>query len=210
MDLFAAWIGLCRHLGARGDVAASGALLLGAYAAEHRTYHDLHHLTEVLDHIDELAPAAKQPDFVRMAAWFHDAVYETGEGAAGDNEVRSAELATRTLTSLRVKDEAVFEVSRLVLLTATHDPEPDDANGAVLCDADLAVLARDPAAYADYAGAIRREYAHVPDELFRRGRAAILRGLLEQPVLFRTQLGADRWEAEARANVSAELRELEA
>ena len=96
-----------------------------------------------------------------------------------------------------------------MLLTATHDPEPGDANGAVLCDADLAVLARDPAGYADYAAAIRREYAHVPDELFRRGRAAILRGLLEQPALFRTPSAVNRWEAEARANVAAELRDLE-
>ena len=94
MDLFAAWMGVCRHVGAHGDVAGSGALLLGAYAAEQRAYHDLHHLTEVLEHVDELAAEATQPDLVRLAAWFHDAVYETGEGAVADNEERSAELAT--------------------------------------------------------------------------------------------------------------------
>ena len=36
--------------------------------------------------------------------------------------------------------------------------EPGDANGAVLCDADLAVLASPPEAYAAYASAVREEY----------------------------------------------------
>lgn len=213
MDLFAAWTQTCRAVAAKGDVAKAGARLLGAYGSKDRAYHDLRHLAEVLEHVDELAAEATEPDLVRLAAWFHDAVYATA-GSAPDryatNEERSAELATTTLRSLRVVKDSVAEVARLVLLTAGHDPEPDDANGAVLCDADLAVLARDPAGYADYIAAIRAEYAHVPDDLFRTGRAAILRGLVDQPVLFRTPSGRERWEAEARANVAAELRALAA
>lgn len=219
MDLFAAWTQVALAVGARGDVAGAGARLLGAYGSPERAYHDLRHLTEVLERVDELAGAATDPDLVRLAAWFHDAVYDTSSdhaigsddaSSAAGNEELSAELAERTLLGLRVDPDAAAEVARLVRLTAAHDPDPLDANGCVLCDADLAVLARDPAGYLGYVAAVRREYAHVPDELFRRGRAAILRGLLAEPVLFRTPLAHDRWEATARANVTAELSTLEA
>ena len=218
MDLFAAWTRVALAVGARGDVAGAGARLLGAYGSPERAYHDLRHLTEVLERVDELAAAAADPDLVRLAAWFHDAVYDTspdraaGSDAGGSdagNEELSAQLAERALLALRVDPDAAEEVARLVRLTAEHDPDPFDANGCVLCDADLAVLARDPAGYAQYVAAVRREYAHVPDELFRRGRAAILRGLLVQPVLFRTPSAHNRWEATARANVTAELRDLQ-
>ena len=212
MDLFAEWTRVALAVGAKGDIAGAGARLLGAYGSPERAYHDLRHLTEVLERVDELAAAASDPDLVRLAAWFHDAVYDTTDTTAepgAGNEGRSAQLAERALLALRVDPEAAEEVARLVRLTAEHDPDPFDANGCVLCDADLAVLARDPAGYADYVTAVRREYAHVPDELFRRGRAAILRGLLAQPVLFRTPLAHDRWAPTARANVTAELRDLE-
>ena len=209
MDLFAAWTRVALAVGARGDIAGAGARLLGAYGAPEREYHDLRHLTEVLERVDELADAATDPDLVRLAAWYHDAVYDTSADSVAGNEELSAQLAERALLALHVDPEAVDEVARLVRLTAEHDPDPFDANGCVLCDADLAVLARDPAAYADYVAAVRREYAHVPDELFRRGRAAILRGLLAENVLFRTPLAHDRWEATARANVTAELSDLQ-
>ena len=52
---------------------------------------------------------------------------------------------------------------------------------------------------------MRREYAHVPDDLFRPGRAAVLRDLLAKPSLFHTAHAREHWEARARANVEAEL-----
>ena len=82
---------------------------------------------------------------------------------------------------------------------------PDDGAGAVLCDADLAVLASDPETYAAYAVAVREEYAHVPEPVFRAARAKILRELLEHEALFRTTTGQSRWEAAARRNVEAEI-----
>ncbi len=66
-------------------------------------------------------------------------------------------------------------------LTATHRPADDDHAGQVLCDADLGILAADPARYASYTAGVRREYAHVPDADFAAGRAAVLRDLLAKP-----------------------------
>ncbi len=180
--------------------------LLAAYAGANRGYHDQRHLTEVLDHLELLAAEAADLHLVVLAAWFHDAVYE----GTGSDEERSAALARARLEAAGLLSADVDEVSRLVLLTASHRPDDRDLNGQVLCDADLAILAADPARYADYVAGVRLEYARVPDDEFRHGRAAVLRGLLAKPSLFHTDLGRSSWEQAARANVERELRELEA
>ncbi|MGY1600873.1 HD domain-containing protein [Geodermatophilus sp. SYSU D00815] len=195
---FEAWAALA------GDSPTSRtewAALVAAWGEPHRRYHDLAHLAAVLGIVGELAPAAADADAVRLAAWYHDAVYDP---TRPDNEAVSAERARAGLRGL-VDEARVAEVARLVLLTAGHDPEPGDANGAVLCDADLAVLASPPEAYATYASAVREEYRHLPDEVFTAGRIAVLERLLALPALYRLPQVAARWTERARANLAAEL-----
>jgi predicted metal-dependent HD superfamily phosphohydrolase len=182
------------------------ARLAQRYREPHRRYHDLRHLHEVLQTVEDLADEAEDIEAVRWAAWFHDAVYDVQRD---DNEQRSAELAERELVALGCDRSMVAEVSRLVRLTATHRPEPGDANGAVLCDADLRILATDPWRLAEYVVDVRAEYAHVSEDGFRAGRAAVLRSLLSADRLYRTATGHARWEDRARANATAELRRLE-
>jgi len=187
--------------------------VLAAYADPRRGYHDLQHLAEVLDHLDLLlggtgnegGAADVDPVALRLAAWFHDAVHD----GRPDDEERSARLAEEELAAAGVDAGVVAEVARLVRLTATHDPAETDLAGAVLSDADLGVLAADPERYAEYVAGVRREYAHVPADVFRRGRAEVLRGLLAAPALFRTATGGRLWEQRARANVEAELTDLD-
>ena len=100
------------------------------------------------------------------------------------------------------------EVVRLVLLTATHDPAADDAPGALLCDADLAVLAAAPDRYRAYAADVRREHSALDEAAFRSGRAAVLKTLADRPRLFTTAQGRRLWDAPARRNLQQELREL--
>jgi predicted metal-dependent HD superfamily phosphohydrolase len=176
------------------------------YAEPHRRYHDLRHLHEVLQTVEELAGAADDIEAVRWAAWFHDAVYDVHRS---DNEERSADLAVRELTNLGYDPTRVDEVARLVRLTASHRPADGDANGAVLCDADLRILASDPWRHAEYVHDVREEYRHVPEDDFRNGRAAVLRDLLSADRLYRTEVAHGRWEERARANLTFELRQLE-
>jgi predicted metal-dependent HD superfamily phosphohydrolase len=176
--------------------------LLKRWSEPQRRYHTVEHLTAVLDHIDTLEEYADDPDLVRLAAWFHDAVYLPERST---NEERSARLAERALPEAGVPEEKAAEVARLVRLTVTHDPAEGDRNGEVLCDADLAILASAPDAYAVYVAAVREEYSFVPDEAFREGRAAVLRQLLALPRLFRTPYGGLEWEERARENLRGEL-----
>jgi predicted metal-dependent HD superfamily phosphohydrolase len=168
--------------------------LLAAYSTG-RGYHDLLHLSEVLERITELGEADNTA--VVLAAWFHDAVYDD----AGDNEERSAQLAERELGE-------AGEVARLVRLTKDHRPEPRDHNGEVLCDADLAILAAPQQRYQEYAAGVRHEYAAYDDATFDAGRIAILKALLAKPTLFHTEHARTRWEPVARANVEAEISRL--
>lgn len=208
-DLERDWAATLRAAGATpdaGTVAAAGAELLARWREPARRYHDAEHLAEVLDGVDALAALAGDEAAVRLAAFFHDAVYE---GRPGDDERRSADLAADVLAGLGVPPERVGQVRRLVMLTANHDPVAGDDDGAVLSDADLAILAAPQERYERYVRAVREEYAHVPQELFRSGRAAVLRALVEAPHLYRTAAGRERWEAAARANIDRELSALE-
>jgi len=182
------------------------ARLLAAYAEPSRRYHDQRHLAEVLERIEELRAAGESFDYpaVVLAAWFHDAVYD-GEDAA---EERSALMAEQALPEWDVPGELTVEVARLVRMTAHHKPEPDDANGGVLSDADLAILAADEPRYAEYVAAVRAEYAAVPDAEFNRGRSAILQDLARKPHLFHTVHARTHWEAAARSNLAKELARL--
>jgi predicted metal-dependent HD superfamily phosphohydrolase len=180
--------------------------LLAAYGDPGRGYHDTRHLAEVLERLDELAAAgvAFEQRAVRLAAWFHDAVYDGRAGA----EERSAQWAEQALQGL-LEDPEAAEVGRLVRLTEHHRPEETDVNGCALSDADLAVLASEPERYRRYVDDVRHEYAALPDVEFRRGRAAVLRALVDQERLFRTDHAREQWEAAARRNVAAELAGLE-
>nr|WP_244501303.1 hypothetical protein [Streptomyces sp. TP-A0874] len=184
------------------DPTPFGEELLARWSEPQRHYHTTRHLAAVLDRVDELADHCGSPDTVRLAAWFHDAVYRPDRS---ENEERSARLAERALPEAGVDPARTAEAARLVRLTVRHDPAPGDREGEVLCDADLAVLAGPPEAYATYAAAVRQEYGFVPDAEFREGRAAVLRDLLALPRLFRTPAGHGRWESIARRNVLTEL-----
>jgi predicted metal-dependent HD superfamily phosphohydrolase len=156
----------------------------------------------VLDRVDELGEATAVGDdsAVRLAAWFHDGVYD---GLRGDED-RSALWAEDALADTPY----AAEVARLVRLTEHHDPGPDDLAGQVLCDADLAILAAEPSRYAAYVEGVRRDYAHIGDGDFAAGRSAVLQDLDARARLFHTAYARERWEPAARANLAAELKTL--
>lgn len=190
------------------DPSPYGRNLLERWAEPQRRYHTVDHLRAVLDRIDELADQGGEGgelELIRLAAWFHDAVYRPDRS---ENEERSAMLAEKALPEAGLTPHEVAEVARLVRLTVTHDPGAGDLNGETLCDADLAILATDEDTYGGYTRAVREEYAFVPDDAFREGRAAVLRQLLSLPRLFRTPYGAAAWEERARRNLARELTDL--
>ncbi len=187
-----------------GEAVETGRALLDSWAEPQRRYHSLAHLRDVLTGVEELADLADDADAVRLAAWYHDCVYN----GRPDDEERSAQRAEQDLSRLGVTPQLVDEVARLVRTTVRHDPAPGDHNAEVLSDADLAALALPTEDYRRNTVSIRAEYAHIPDDVFCKGRRQVLLALLEGPGVFRTEPGRQRWEAAAQRNLRAELADL--
>jgi predicted metal-dependent HD superfamily phosphohydrolase len=176
--------------------------LLDRWGEEHRRYHGRTHLLAVLEALDLLAAPAAPPRTVLLAAWFHDAVYR---GVAGQDEEESARLAEDRLLHVGLPQPEVDEVARLVRMTADHRPDRGDHAGALLSDADLSVLGGEPAAYARYLAAVRQDFAHIGDDDFAAGRAAVVRGLLELDPLFHTGRARELWLEAAHRNLRGEI-----
>ncbi|MFC7625744.1 metal-dependent phosphohydrolase [Microlunatus sp. GCM10028923] len=182
-----------------------GEELIKRYAEPHRHYHGQDHLLAVLEAIDRFATSDHDLFLVRLAGWFHDAVYEIPEREL-TNEEASARLVVRRLQPAGLEIEDINQVARLVRLTTTHQVGPGDADGELLCDADLVVLGGTPEEYARYVAAVREEYAAVDDERFWSARLEILDELAATQ-LFRTGRGR-KLVVQARANLDAERAEL--
>lgn len=188
----------CPHVGSTGDA------LIESWAEDTRHYHTPTHLRDVLAGVNQLRTHATDLTSVRLAAWYHDAVYN----GRPDDEANSAARAESELAGLRLSPERVAEVGRLIRLTASHHPSAGDRNGETLCDADLKILAAPLDRYLEYTAAVRAEYCELDDAAFDAGRGHVLRSLLEAPALFHTPHGRLHWEARARTNLARELRTL--
>lgn len=203
------------------QVAELGESLLQAWEQPHRAYHHSGHLSQMLTDLDRLYAHRTQgstPLALVLAAWFHDAVYE---GAPGEDERRSEQLANASLEPLVTAGlldvDELQMVSLLVRATATHElPESADlpagyerADIQFFLDADMAILAADSARYRRYLRGVRSEYSHLDDEAFRAGRTTFLRSILGRERVFLSEQALKLWEEPARANLQAELSEWE-
>jgi predicted metal-dependent HD superfamily phosphohydrolase len=194
-------------------VARAGAELLERWNEPARRYHTTRHLVEMFGALEDLEGAGeidgRQCSVARLAAWFHDAIYDPGAGP-GSNEEDSAALARDTLQELGFGDRDVRAIDRLIQLTVSHDADDADPLDAAFHDADLWILSAPQDRFDGYCDQVREEYAHVPDAAYRKGRAAVLEPLAHRDTVYRTSRALHRWETPARINLGRELARLRA
>lgn len=172
------------------------------YSEEARAYHTLNHLQQLFAQFDHIQHYLQQPHIVALALYYHDAIYNP-KGA--DNELKSAEYALDKLSGY-LSIEQCERIYTLIMMTATHELEDmTDLDGAYLLDMDLSILGAAWQEYEHYAQAVRREYAHVATDDYRRGRIAVLKGLLAHPKLYLTDDYYHRLEQQARLNIKREI-----
>lgn len=188
-----------------------GADLLARWSEPARRYHTTTHLVEMFWALEELEERREIDDrqgcLARLAAWFHDAVYDPA-ASPGGNESDSATLARKSLRSLSLKDHDVDAIDRLILLTARHNADAGKPLDAAFHDADLWILSAAPGRFDEYCDQVRQEYAHVPDAVYGKGRTAILGPLLHRDRIYRTSHALHGWETPARINLGRELSRL--
>jgi predicted metal-dependent HD superfamily phosphohydrolase len=192
-------------------VARAGADLLARWAEPVRHYHTTRHLVEMFWALEELEEAGEIDDrqgaVARLAAWFHDAIYDPA-ARSGSNEAGSAALARDRLPQLGIGDDDIDAIDRLIRLTVSHDTVGAEPLEAAFHDADLWILSAPEDRFDGYCKQVREEYTNVPDAAYRSGRAAILEPLVRRDTIYRTARALDAWETPARFNVGRELARL--
>ncbi|UTW56703.1 hypothetical protein [Kordiimonas sp. SCSIO 12610] len=176
--------------------------LFDAYSSPSRHYHGLRHIEAMLEDL-ERAKQLTTNNF--LATWFHDAVYIAG---APDNEKKSADWAADSMAALDIHIADIKIVHKRILATKEHKPLGDLESDSFL-DADMTILGTPPDVYARYASNVRKEFAFVPDEMFAKGRSDFIRTTLNTPRIYYTHHFYDRYEAQARKNLQAELTRLQ-
>jgi len=192
-------------------VARVGADLLVRWSEPARRYHTTRHLVEMFWALEELEDAGEIDDrqcaVARLAAWFHDAIYDP-EAGPGSNEADSAVLARNTLQQLGIGDEYMGIINRLIRLTARHDADAEEPLEAAFQDADMWILSAPQERFDGYCSQVREEFAHAPDAAYRQGRAAVLEPFLHRDTIYRTSHALQAWERPARINLGRELTRL--
>ncbi len=172
--------------------------LVAAYSAPGRYYHGLEHILDCLDKLYAIDSISRADKFIlSQAIWWHDVVYDP---TRSDNEEQSALLAEKS-----VSPSAAEEIGRLIRLTKAHDVAAEDYLGAIMISIDLSILGADGHAYDAYRDAIRREYAHVPEQDYRAGRAQVLRRFLGRAVIYPYAPFAKKYDRRARENLIREI-----
>lgn len=204
-----------KAIGATADqdtLLEHGRTLLAEWNSPDRKYHDISHLMAVLERVDYLSQETHSPEVVRVAAFYHGAVFDSnvlkGHGRAlGEDKQASAAHAYYDLLRVGVPENNAGRVRDLIGNLTRHDADPGDVDSLALCDADLGILATEPQRYADYRKRVRAEFDHVEPGSYLDARIALITKLLARPKLFLSPL-AGAWEDSARQNLTAELARL--
>ena len=188
-----------------------GTDLLTRWKEPSRRYHTTTHLVEMFGALEEIEDAHEIDDrqccLARLAAWFHDAAYDPA-ARPGSNEADSAVLARSSLGELGFADQDIASIEQLIRLTARHDADAAQPLDAAFHDADLWILCAAQERFDRYCDQVREEFDHVPDDDYRKGRAAILGPLLHRDRIYRTSHALHTWETPARINLWRELSRL--
>jgi len=203
------FVHLWQRLGGRSNPAILFTALAAAYAEPHRAYHNTVHLQDCLTQFDSVRASANQPDQLEMALWFHDAIYNPH---AADNEAQSAAWAIQALTQGGIALTLAEQVAEFILATQ-HQALPQEdgtklGDAQLMVDVDLSILGRDPAIFDDYDRQIRLEYHWVPEKQFCERRAQLLTGFLCRPVIYQTEHFYNRYEAQAKQNLTRAIGRL--
>ncbi|HRK66910.1 MAG TPA: hypothetical protein PKY73_05105 [Hyphomonas sp.] len=185
--------------------------LRARYSEPGRHYHSWAHIEALMRHYRRWEATFHRPVPVLWALYFHDAIYDPTEK---DNEEQSAILMEREAKDHLPADDIAFAAT-IVRATAAHkvpDGMSQDAaaDTALFLDLDLSILGAPTHIYDRYETDIRKEYAFVPEEAFRAGRGAILKGFLARERLYLTDIAHSEWDALARENMKRAVAALEA
>ena len=192
------WLELCATASLDGE--AQWEVIASSHGEPDRAYHNLKHVRDCLEQLDQAPESPTDPLSLEFAIWFHDLIYDTH---ASDNEERSAEAAAGFLQDVTMSESVVS-----IILSTQHKKTPEHQDAQLMCDIDLSILGRDSTTYDRYANKIREEYAWVSEEDYRNGRRKVLQHFLNRAQLYSLPSFVGNYEEQARINLQQELAHL--
>jgi len=177
------------------------------YSEAHRYYHDINHITYMLDHA--AAHHFTLTDEQILAINFHDVVYDPTK-YNGYNERESAKMVdvfNETHDNV-LSIVSVDLIKSIILDTIDHRATTREAE--LVLDLDLLSLAAGWGLFCKNTEQIRKEYSHVNDEEFRLGRIKFIKSMLIGRRIFHTQHFYNIAEHQAKDNLYRELKRLNA
>ena len=178
--------------------------LVKAYSSKNRFYHNLEHIEDCLSRFEETKSLAAHPEEVEVAVWFHDSVYDTRRN---DNEKKSAGWAVLVMEQVGLSSAVAERVSNSILATR-HMTEVTNRDAQLMVDVDLSILGREADIFWKYEENIRKEYAWVPESVFREKRVEILQSFLERQSIYYHEPYKERFEEKARVNLKQAIARL--
>lgn len=178
--------------------------LVSRYSSFRRKYHNLNHIAALLNYVEQYESELSNPNEIRLAIWYHDAVYRP---LKKDNEVKSAVLAKNHLSQLQLNPDSITRIEKLIEATADHYlPEHlNDFDSQFFMDIDLSILGAPREKYVAYMWQVRKELVLVPRFMYKKGRVKALEQLLGLRYIYKTEL-FQPLEKQARENMQLEAR----
>ncbi len=177
-----------------------------AYHEHFREYHNIEHITPMLDILDNVKRFCKNRDLIEFAWWYHDVIYIPGVSNCEELSAKKAEYDCRRLG---FDEDIIKKISILIMATEhserTDHPIPNDEK--IIHDIDLVILGQPPESYKRYAQQIREEYFFVSDEEYKNGRAMIMSTFLARAKIYYHD-AFQEYEEAARKNIQEEIEEL--
>ena len=180
--------------------------LASAYAEGWRRYHGIPHIVENDSLIMRFAAEAQDFRKVKIANFYHDAVYVVG---AEDNERKSAEWAVKDLTACGAFSPQFIDGIYARIVATRHAGNLVVHDEQLIADVYLAGLGQPWETYLHNGRLVRQEYSAFSDEERKRGRAAWLKSMLERKYIYYLRPFRECFEKQAQANLSRDLQELE-
>ena len=138
-DLYTKWEQLTKELGIPNHaIKEIFDELIYHYSSNNRAYHNITHISQLLQTAEEFKTKLEDFNSVLFAIWFHDVIYNP---SSGNNEALSTDYAESKLLEFHVPIEMVKKVKTMILATKNHmecNPE-SNSDLAYFLDFDLTV-----------------------------------------------------------------------
>ncbi|MBR9678017.1 MAG: N-methyl-D-aspartate receptor NMDAR2C subunit [Nanoarchaeota archaeon] len=204
------WLDLCEGVCAKDSAEkVFENEIVARYSRPHRSYHTLRHVAHCLDEFELATHLTEKSREIKMALFFHDAVYDPMSRL---NEVESAKLAVKVIEGLGLPRPFSGSVSGLIL-TTKHDLLPHTIDSKLVADVDLAIFGRAPKEFKEYERRIREEYDWVSENDYKTNRVKVLQKFLgrhetKNRGIYSTTFFRDKYEKRAKKNLEKAVKKL--